>query len=47
MDSSKDMHMHSAVFTFVDENNMTQTWTPYQDGKAVEGASTSTLSRTK
>lgn len=47
MDSSKDMHMHSAVFTFIDENNMTQTWTPYQDGKAMEGASTSTLSRAK
>ena len=47
MDSSKDMHMHSAVFTFVDDNNMTQTWTPYQDGKAMEGASTSTLSRAK
>jgi len=47
MDSSKDMHMHSAIFTFVDENNMTQTWIPYQDGKAVEGASTSTLSRAK
>ncbi len=45
MDSSKDMHMHSAVFTFVDDNNMTQAWTPYQDGKAMEGASTFTLSR--
>jgi len=45
MDASKDMHMHSAVFTFVDDNTMTQTWTPYQDGKAAEGANTVTLSR--
>ncbi len=47
MESSKDMHMHSAVFTFVDENNMTQNWTPYQDGKAMEGASTFTLTKAK
>lgn len=41
----KDMHMHSAVFTFVDDNNMKQTWTPYQDGKAMEGATTMTFTR--
>jgi len=45
MDASKDMHMHSAVFTFVDDNTMTQSWTPYQDGKAAEGTSSVTLSR--
>ena len=47
MDASKDMYMHSAVFTFVDDNTMTQTWTPYQDGKEAEGASTVTLSRSQ
>lgn len=45
MDASKDMHMHSAVFKFIDENTMTQSWTPFQDGKPAEGASTVTLSR--
>ncbi|MEM7009528.1 MAG: hypothetical protein AAF462_10380 [Thermodesulfobacteriota bacterium] len=45
MDSSKDMHMHSAVFTFVDDNTMTQRWTPYQDGKAMDEATTITLTR--
>lgn len=45
MDMSKDMHMHTAVFTFVDENTMTQAWTPYQDGKAAEGAGSVTLTR--
>jgi len=37
--------MHTAVFTFVDENTMTQAWTPYQDGKAADGAGSVTLSR--
>lgn len=45
MDASKDMHMHSAVFTFIDDNTMTQSWTPYQDGKAAEGASSITLTK--
>ena len=45
MDESKDMHMHSAVFTFVDDNNMKQAWTPYQDGKAMEGATTMSFTR--
>ena len=43
--NEKDMHMHSAVITFVDENNMKQTWTPYQDGKPMEGATSMTFSR--
>lgn len=43
--SEKDMHMHSAVITFVDDNNMKQTWTPYQDGKAMEGATSMTFTR--
>lgn len=47
MDASKDMHMHSAVFTFIDDNTMTQSWTPYQNGKAAEGGSTITLTRVK
>ena len=45
MDASKDMHMHSATFTFLDDNTMTQTWTPYQGGKPLEGTNTVTLSR--
>lgn len=28
MDESKDMNLHSAVFAFVDKNNIKQTWTP-------------------
>lgn len=43
MDASKDMHMHSAVFTFIDDNTMKQTWIPYQDGKASEDGSSITL----
>ena len=43
--NEKDMHMHSAVITFVDEDNMKQTWTPYQDGKPMEGATTMTFTR--
>lgn len=43
--NEKDMHMHSAVFTFVDDNNMKQTWTPYQDGKPMEESTTRTFTR--
>ena len=45
MDASKDMHMGSAVFVFVDDNTIKQTWTPYQEGKAMEEPTTITLTR--
>ncbi len=47
MDASKDMHMHSLVITFVDDNNITQTWTPYKDGKPMEEATQITLTRSQ
>jgi hypothetical protein len=31
--SEKDMHMHNATFTFVDDNTLKAEWTLYQDGK--------------
>ncbi|MEE8366950.1 MAG: hypothetical protein V3S30_01400, partial [Thermoanaerobaculia bacterium] len=33
MKSPEDGHMHSAVFRFVDENEMKQSWTFRKDGK--------------
>jgi hypothetical protein len=47
MDASKDSHMHSAVFTFVDENKIVQSWTAYENGKTIEESTTLTLSRVK
>jgi hypothetical protein len=32
--SDKDMHMHEATFTFVDDNTLRTAWTLYNDGKA-------------
>jgi len=31
-----EKHMHSAVFTFVDADHLTQNWTLYDNGKATE-----------
>lgn len=45
MDASKDMHMHSLVFTFKDADNMVQEWTPYEGGEAKEESTTLTLTR--
>jgi hypothetical protein len=35
-DPAKDMHMHRAVFSFVDANHLTSAWTLWQDGKEGE-----------
>jgi hypothetical protein len=34
MKSDKDMHMHEATFTFVDNDTLKTEWTLYNDGKA-------------
>jgi hypothetical protein len=34
MKSDKDMHMHDAVYTFVDKDTLKTEWTLYKDGKA-------------
>jgi len=38
MKSEKDMHMHSAEFTFVDDDHLQSTWGLLSDGKEVEHA---------
>ncbi|HEY7327076.1 MAG TPA: hypothetical protein VH592_05540 [Gemmataceae bacterium] len=38
MKSDKDMHMHDATFTFVDQDTLTSEWTAYTGGKAAEHA---------
>ena len=35
LDPSTGMHMHSLVLSFVDETNITQRWTVFQDGEAL------------
>ena len=34
--SDKDMHMHALKITFKDQNNFTQEWTSFKDGKAMK-----------
>ena len=34
LDPATDMHMHSMVLSFVDENKITQRWTMFQGGEA-------------
>ena len=34
IDPAKDMHMHDAVFTFVDSDHLKTSWTMWADGKA-------------
>ena len=34
LDPSTDMHMHSMVLSFVDENKITQRWTMFEGGEA-------------
>ena len=34
LDASKEMHMHSKVLTFVDNDSMVQRWRMFQDGAA-------------
>ncbi len=34
LDPAKDMHMHDAVFTFVDDDHLKTAWTMWADGKA-------------
>jgi len=36
IDPTKDMHMHEAVFTFVDNDHLKTTWTLWKDGKAAD-----------
>lgn len=38
MKSENDMHMHSAAYTFVDDDTLHTTWTMYQDGKKTHTA---------
>lgn len=45
MDESKDMHMHSVTFTFNGDNEMTQSWTSYKDGKPEGESSDFTFKR--
>jgi hypothetical protein len=33
MKSDKDMHMHSATYTFVDKDTLKADWTSYNNGK--------------
>jgi len=42
--SDKDMHMHSATFTFVDNNTLRTEWSHYQNGKE-EGKAVFVLKR--
>jgi hypothetical protein len=46
MQSDKDMHMHSVVFTFVDNDTLKTVWTNYMDGKKA-GTATFELKRKK
>ncbi|MBL8880325.1 MAG: hypothetical protein JNG88_14525 [Phycisphaerales bacterium] len=38
VDEKKGAHMHSMILTFVDDNNITEEWTHYTDGKSTGGA---------
>jgi len=38
IDASKDQHMHSAEFTFIDDAHVTTKWTLHDGGKATEVA---------
>ena len=38
MKSEKDTHMHSATFTFTDDNHITTVWTMMEDGKETDHA---------
>lgn len=37
VDVNKGMHMHSLVLTFVDDDNIVEEWTHFQDGKGTGG----------
>jgi len=36
IDATKDMHMHDAVFTFVDKDHVKTAWTLWEGGKATD-----------
>lgn len=47
IDPTKDMHMHDAVFTFVDDDHLKTSWTMWANGKAGDAHGFSFVRRPK